>query len=237
MQAVPGLSIHVRFEGELNDFLPPERRHTEFTYSPGATDTIKHIVESLGVPHTEIARIEADGHVVPWSWQPTEGQHIHVFTHIVQTIPNGAQFVLDGHLGRLAGYLRMLGFDVWYDRFADDSVLASIAANERRVLLTRDVGLLKRREVEHGYWIRSHRPHDQLRDVVRRFDLTGQFVPFQRCIACNGCLQPVSKSEVEDLIPPYIRETKNEFSRCPECGKIYWRGTHYTKMVDFINAL
>jgi uncharacterized protein len=232
--SVPGLPIRVCVTGELNDFLPSDRKHVEFSYSPGATDTIKHIVESLGVPHTEVERIEADGVVVPWSWQPAGGERVDVFPHTVQ---HGSRFVLDGHLGRLAGYLRMLGFDVWYDRFADDVVLASVASAERRVLLTRDVGLLKRREVEYGYWIRSLQPREQVREVVRRFNLSGHFAPFQRCIACNGLLQPVPKTEVADLVPPYIRETKNEFSRCSECRKIYWRGTHYTRMLEFIDVL
>jgi uncharacterized protein with PIN domain len=237
MQAVPGLRIHVRFDGELNDFLPPERRNTEFEYLAGATDTVKHIVESLGVPHTEIERIQADGQVVPLSWQPVEGQHLHVLPHILQELPHGARFVLDGHLGRLAGYLRMLGFDVWYDRFADDVRLATIAKEEQRVLLTRDVGLLKRREVEQGYWIRGHQPPEQVREVVRRFGLMNQIVPFQRCIACNGDLRPVPKSEVAELVPPYIRETKDEFSRCLACAKIYWRGSHYLKMLAWIEDL
>ena len=234
MQAVPGLPIFVRFDGELNDFLPPDRKHAEFAYAPGATDTIKHIVESLGVPHTEVARFEADGSVVPGSWQPTGGERVLVFPHTVQ---DGLRFVLDGHLGRLAGYLRMLGFDVWYDPFADDVLLASIASREARVLLTRDVGLLKRREVEQGYWIRSHQPREQVREVVRRFALTRQFAPFHRCIACNGLLRSVPKAEIADLVPPYIKETKEEFSRCSECQKIYWRGTHYARMLEFINVL
>ncbi|HYP06313.1 MAG TPA: Mut7-C RNAse domain-containing protein, partial [Bryobacteraceae bacterium] len=150
---------------------------------------------------------------------------------------NSHRFVLDGHLGRLAAFLRMLGFDVWYDRFADDLLLASVASSEQRLLLTRDVALLKRREIEAGYWIRSHKPHDQLIEVTRRFALHSGFTPFKRCMDCNGLLQPVSKQEVVSIVPRYIRETKEDFSRCSACGKVFWRGTHYTRMRTLIAQL
>jgi uncharacterized protein with PIN domain len=238
IQGVRGLPIFIRFKDELNDFLPHDRRHIEFGYVPGVTDTVKHIVESLGVPHTEIGRIEADGEVVSWSYQPIGGQRIVVHPHDLQALPDaGPRFVLDGHLGRLTGYLRMLGFDVWYDRSADDTRLALIAGAEQRVLATRDVGLLKRREVKYGCWIRSHQPREQVREVVRRFGLWSQFAPFQRCIACNGRLRVAPKVEVEELVPPYIRATKDEFSRCTECGQIYWRGSHYLQMLQWIEEL
>jgi uncharacterized protein with PIN domain len=131
----------------------------------------------------------------------------------------------------------MLGFDVRYDRFADDARLASVSSAETRTLLTRDVGLLKRREIESGYCIRHHKPHDQLREVSSRFALHSRFAPFTRCMECNGILCPATKEEVSSLLPPHTRETKNEFSRCPDCHKIFWRGTHYERMLRLLESL
>lgn len=234
---MPGVNIYLQFGGELNDFLPPGRKHTQFEYMAGPTDSIKHIIESVGIPHTEVGRIHVCGESAPPSWQPSGGERVDVFPHSVPVNLVTDRFVLDGHLGRLAAYLRMLGFDVLYDRLADDALLASISAAERRVLLTRDVALLKRREVERGYWVRSYKPQDQLREITTRFKLNSAFAPFKRCMECNGLLQPAAKADVADSVPPYIRETKNEFSRCSECGKVYWRGSHYLRMLRLIAEL
>ena len=231
------MRVWFRFYGELNDFLTPARRNTEFEHVVGATDTIKHIIESLGVPHTEIDRVMVNRQICPSSEQLVDGDHICVFPHSEPVILEDPRFVLDGHLGRLAAYLRMLGFDTWYDRSADDARLAAVANKERRALLTRDVGLLKRREIEIGYCVRCDKPHDQLREVSSRFALHSRFTPFQRCMDCNGFLCPVSKAEVADLLPPHTRETKSEFSRCSDCGKVFWRGSHYARMVGWIAEL
>lgn len=147
------------------------------------------------------------------------------------------RFVIDGHLGRLAAYLRMLGFDSWYDRYADDPLLAAVSSSEQRLLLTRDVGLLKRREVNQGYCVRSDKSHDQLREIASRFALHPHFAPFSRCMDCNGNLCPAPKENIADLLPPHTRETKNEFSRCLNCAKIFWRGTHYARMLGWIEDL
>ena len=231
------VTLRVRFCGELNDFLKPARRDREFEYGAGASDTVKHIIESLGVPHPEIGRIEVNGQTVSWSSQTADGDAIAVFPHATPIILTDRRFVLDGHLGRLAAYMRMLGFDCWYERFADDDMLATIASKEARVLLTRDVGLLKRREIERAYCVRHDLPHDQLREVSRRFALHPHFRPFQRCMDCNGQLRAVSKDEVIDHLPPHTRETKNDFSRCLNCGKVYWRGSHHARMLEWIEEL
>lgn len=131
----------------------------------------------------------------------------------------------------------MLGFDTWYHRQADDPLLASVASHEQRCLLTRDVGLLKRREVEEGYCVRSDKPHDQLLEVSLRFALQPDSKPFTRCMECNGTLHSVPKEDVADLLPPHTRETKNEFSRCENCGKIFWRGSHHARMLGWIEDL
>ena len=166
-----------------------------------------------------------------------EDDRVALFPYGEPVLLKEYRFVVDGHLGRLAAYLRMLGFDTWYGRFADDPTLASVAAAEGRVLLTRDVGLLKRREIEVGYCVRSDKPHDQLREVTQRFALYPHVAPFSRCMECNGILQTVQKAEIADLLPAHTRETKAKFSRCPDCGKIFWRGSHHARMLGWIEEL
>jgi uncharacterized protein with PIN domain len=231
------LPVRFRFHGELNDFLPAERRDVEFETTAGATDTLKHQIESLGVPHTEVDRVTVNGHLRALSEQVATGDHIEVFPYEPPVQIENIRFVLDGHLGRLAAYLRMLGFDTWYERAADDPQLAAVASGEERVLLTRDVGLLKRRDVHFGYCVRSQKPQEQLREVARRFGLQPHFTPFQRCMDCNAPLDPVAKAEVSELLPPHTRETKTEFSRCRDCRKIFWRGTHHARMLGWIEDL
>jgi uncharacterized protein with PIN domain len=203
----------------------------------GPTDTIKHVVESMGVPHTEIGRISVNGETRPLSARLAPHDRVDVFPHTLPACMKTHRFVVDGHLGRLAAYLRMLGFDTWYERIADDARLAGISSSEARLLLTRDIGLLKRREIEEGYCVRSDRPREQLREICTRFALYSHIAPFERCMNCNARLNRVSKTEVDPLLPPHTRETKNEFSRCPDCGKIYWRGSHHARMLGWIEDL
>lgn len=226
-----------RFHGELNTFLSPALRDREFTHDPGPTDTLKHAIESLGVPHTEVARVEVDGRPAAGTETVPSGAAIDVWPYESPVPLSRAAFVLDGHLGRLAASLRMLGFDVWYDRYADDPQLARVSHEEDRLLLTRDVGLLKRKEVERGSFVRAHKPHDQLRDVIRRYGLSARIAPFTRCMDCNGVLESVGKTEVEHLLPPHTKATKNEFSRCTECGKVYWKGSHHAAMLNLIERI
>jgi uncharacterized protein with PIN domain len=234
---VIGIRVRFGFHGELNDFLPPAKRGVEFEHDAGITDTLKHVVESLGVPHTEIAQATVNERPVPLDSRLHAEDRVAVFPYGEPVSLAEFRFVLDGHLGRLAAYLRMLGFDTWYDRFADDALLASVAASERRVLLTRDVGLLKRREIGIGYCVRSDKPHDQLREVTRRFALYSRIMAFSRCMDCNGILRAVPKDEISDLLPPHTRETKNEFSRCSSCCKIFWRGSHHARMLSWVEQL
>jgi uncharacterized protein with PIN domain len=234
---VTGFLVWFRFHGELSDFLSPLWRDLPFKQLAGTTDTIKHVVESLGVPHTEVGYVTVNGKETPSSERFQEGDHVEVFPHVKPVLLAHPRFVLDGHLGRLAAYLRMLGFDTWYNRCVDDTQLAAVASGEERLLMTRDVGLLKRREVEQGYCVRSHKPHDQLREVSSRFALRSHFAPFCRCMDCNGPLCPVPKEAVADQLPPHTRETKNEFSRCGNCGKVFWRGSHYARMLGWIEEL
>jgi hypothetical protein len=230
-------TVRFRFHGELNDFLADTRRRRTFEHEVGVTDTLKHVIESLGVPHTEIGAVVVNDEPRPLSAKLQGGDAAEVYPHATPILIESLRFVVDGHLGRLAAYLRMLGFDTWYQPPADDVELADVASSENRLLLTRDAGLLKRRAVELGYFVRSDKPMMQLKELSARFALKNLSTPFTRCMACNGMLQGAPKAEVSDLLPPHTRATKSEFSRCLSCGKIYWRGTHYERMLGWLAAL
>jgi uncharacterized protein with PIN domain len=147
------------------------------------------------------------------------------------------RFVVDIHLGRLAAYLRMLGFDSLYDNEYEDETLANLSSSERRILLTKDRGLLKRSIVVHGYCVREVSPRLQLIEVLRRFDLFGSIAPFERCIRCNGGMEIVDKAEIVDLLPPKTSHYYDAFRRCQECGQVYWRGSHFQRMQRFIDHI
>jgi uncharacterized protein with PIN domain len=240
--------VFLRFYAELNDFLPPERRMVSFPWLFHVASRVRDVIESVGVPHTEVDLILVNGHSVDFSHVIEDGDRISVYpvfesmdiTPVLRLRPHPLRqprFVLDVHLGRLAGYLRMMGFDALYRNSYTDRELAGLSGSEDRILLTRDVGLLKRTAVTHGYFVRETSPRRQLREVLRRFDLTGLAAPFTRCIVCNGLLQPAEKETVKDALPPKILETQTGFLRCESCGRVYWKGSHYDRMQKLIASL
>ena len=147
------------------------------------------------------------------------------------------RFVLDVHLGRLARYLRLLGFDALYETDYEDEQIAIISRDESRIALTRDKGLLKRGAVTRGYWLRKTKPREQLEEVVRVLDLKGKFAPFTRCMECNGALEVVAREVVAERVPPKVRALYEEFGRCTGCDKVYWAGSHYDRMRALIVTL
>jgi hypothetical protein len=232
------LQAQFYFYAELNDFLPPQRRQVNFTYHLKERASIKDTIEALGIPHTEVDLIAVNGESVDFSYLVQEGDRIAVYPVSAskdldlrsQVRPSPllqAQFVLDVHLGKLATYLRLLGFDVWYRNDYGDEELAEISSRERRILLTQDRGLLKRSIVTYGYYVRSSDPQQQVGEVLRRFDLFEAIAPLRRCVRCNGLLELVSKAEISDRLPPLTQKYYNEFARCLSCDRIYWKGAHY----------
>jgi uncharacterized protein len=230
-----------RFYAELNDFLPAARRQVMFEHEFSGRVSVKDMIESLGVPHPEIDLILVNGVSVDFGYLVADGDSISIYPvfesldirpllHLRPEPLRDPRFLLDGHLGRLAAYLRLLGLDAVYRNDFTDEELASRSAGERRILLTRDRGLLKRSEVKRGYCVRSDSPRRQAREVVERFDLRRSVAPFRRCLSCNGLLQPVEKQAVRDRLPPGTRERFDEFHECVECGKIYWPGAHYDRL-------
>lgn len=236
-------SLTLRFFGELNDFLPPERRDQPVTIPYQGRAAIKDTIEALGVPHPEIAQIVANDTAAPLSYIAQAGDTIAVYplaqaeqhpAHLLLHPRPQPRFILDVHLGRLAEYLRWLGFDTLYRNDYDDPELARIAHDERRILLTRDLGLLKRGIVIYGSYVRATDPPQQVIEIVRRFNFFAAIAPFRRCSRCNGLLHRVAKAAIEDCLLPETRRHYEEFHRCASCGHIYWKGSHYERMQQFI---
>jgi uncharacterized protein len=238
----------LRFYAELNDFLPRERRFREFDNTFGVGTTVKDLIESTGVPHTEVELVLVNGESVDFSHSVRDGDRISVYPMFesFDILPalqlrgsplRRTNFVLDVHLGKLARYLRLLGFDTLYDPDQSDERLAEISAREHRILLTRDVGLLKRRIVSHGYYVRESDPRAQLAEVVARLDLARGVRPFTRCLNCNGDLEPVDKKDVFDRLEARTRRHFEEFWMCRECKNVYWKGSHYDKLLRLVESV
>ena len=140
--------------------------------------------------------------------------------------PREFRFIADAMLGRLARWLRFLGFDTLYFAHISDRKLISIALEQERLILTRDTGLVQRKAVREHVCIHENNPADQLVEVVNALQLK-DFSHFSRCVACNGLLTRIpDKAEVKDSVPEFVFLTKQVFSRCSECGKLYWEGSH-----------
>ncbi|WP_290648539.1 Mut7-C RNAse domain-containing protein [Aquisalimonas sp.] len=236
-----------RFYEELNDFLPPERRKTAFDCIFERRGSIKDMIEALGVPHPEVELILVNGESVGFDYLVRDGDRIAVYPvfesfdvseHLrVRRQPlRSVRFVLDTHLGTLARYLRLCGFDTLYRNDYEDAQLAEVSAKEGRILLTRDRALLKRRIITHGYCVRNDRPPRQLTEVANRFQLQGLVAPFTRCARCNGPLECVDKAEVKHALEPLTQRYYTVFRRCTECGHVYWRGGHVAHIEQLIQA-
>jgi uncharacterized protein with PIN domain/sulfur carrier protein ThiS len=238
-------SAFFRFYAELNDLLPAHRRFHTFAHPCDGQSTVKDMIESLGVPHTEVDLILVNGESVDFSRRVQHGDRVSVYpvfesidiSPVARVRPEPlrqTRFILDTHLGRLAAYLRALGFDTLYRNHCPDEDLARISRDEHRILLTRDVGLLKRSAVTHGHLMRETRPRLQLAEVVERFDLRRSVALFTRCLSCNALLRSVDKESIATRLPERARSLYQEFLTCPTCNRIYWKGSHYERMQRMI---
>lgn len=238
-----------RFYEELNDFLPQRERKKDISVSFKQRNSVKDMIESLGVPHTEIDLILANQDSVDFSYIVQGNDRISVYpvfesfdiSSLNRLRPEPlrrVRFVLDTHLGKLAKYIRMLGFDTLYNNQYKDSELAEIASSDgRRILLTRDVGLLKHKQINHGYFVRKTSPRKQIKEILDRFDLKNLIKPFKLCVNCNGLLNKIEKEKVRDRVPVDIFCQLDQYVICANCEQIYWKGSHYHRMLKFIDAL
>jgi uncharacterized protein with PIN domain len=230
-----------RFYEELNDFLAPARRRVSFSCACARAATAKHMIEALGVPHTEVELVLVNGESSGFGRILREGDRVAVYPKFetfdispllrVREQPmRRLRFVADAHLGGLARLLRMAGFDTLYDNNYHDSGIEAIAVNEGRVVLTRDRDLLKRRAVTHGCYIRALKSPEQLRELFDRLDLASSARPFTLCMHCNAPLRAIAKAEVSAQLPPAVRASRHEFQTCELCHRVYWKGSHWERM-------
>ncbi len=238
-------TIRLTFHGDLSFFLgskasPVDRQLSEKT-------SVKDVIEACGVPHTEVDLILVKGQAVDFAAiltqdvevdvYPVESQGITSFPENRLQVRNVRKFVADGHLGKLARDLRLLGVDVVYDPAAEDRQLVSISSTENRALLTRDRRLLMHAIVRHGYYLRSQDPLEQTLEVLRRFDLGSALAPFTRCLRCNAPLKPAEKDSVLNQLEPLTRIYYEQFRRCSGCGQVYWSGSHFENLQKRIEII
>ena len=237
-----------RFYAELNDHLPPEQRYRTVVKEFLVPASVKDLIESLDVPHSEVELVVVNGESVDFSRLIRDGDRVAVYpvfegmdvTPELRVRPEAlreTRFVLDVHLGRLAAYLRMLGFDSSYRSCATDPELVRESVEEKRILLTRDRGLLKHSAVTHGYWVRETDSRRQAAEIVARFDLARRMQPFTRCMACNTMLRRASQEEVRGRVPAGVLERSDEFQVCARCGRVFWKGSHHTRMCNWVEEL
>lgn len=235
----------IRFYGSLNDFLPRSKRNEWISYRFNGIPAVKDAIEALGVPHVEVAAIHVNGTSAVFYTPLHPGDRVEVYP--IESVRHSPQFplvrnesdppdkfVADVHLGALARLLRLLGFDTCHQTDYDDLEIALLAETQNRIALTRDINLLKQKRITWGYWLRSQHPREQLIEIITRFQLSHLFKPFTRCLACNGFFIPVSKDSVASKLPPDTVRYFNEFYQCTGCHRIYWKGSHYNRMLKII---
>ena len=235
----------MRFYAELNDFLPENRRQREFTHGFVGTPSVKDTIEAIGVPHTEVDVILLDGRSVDFAHLLHGGERVAVYpvferydvSQVTRLRPaplRKTRFIADVHLGALARKLRLLGFDTAWERNLDDETIIDTAARERRIILTRDKGILKDGNVTHGYWLRATDPDEQLDEVVIALHLATGIQPYVRCMECNGELEDLPRSKAAKSVPLQVFLVYRDFKRCRCCGRVYWRGSHLTRLDEVV---
>lgn len=245
----PGLLLELH--GDIPDLLNrvPERNKT-IIYPLSRRASIKDILESLGIPHTEVGKIILDKKEQRFEKIAENGEHyeIHPLSPALpptegtilrpEPFKSCCRFLVDINVGRLAGLLRMAGFDAENaNKESTTRAIAKKAVAEDRILLTRNKDLLKHRELVYARLVRNQDPDLQLREVISLYSLENLLQPFTRCISCNGLLADVKKEAIVDRLLPLTKKFFNRFRICSDCHKIYWQGSHHDRMTKKLEMI
>lgn len=236
------------FHGALNYFLPRKQKNKTVTYEFDWKASVKDMIEAIGPPHPEIELVTANGTSVSWDYIVQPNDDIQAYPDFdainlpdkVRLIPpyqGRPRFILDTHLGRLASYLRMMGFHTLYENDYADDVLAQVSHDEQRIVLTRDVGVLKRGIVVYGYFVRNTDPRLRLHEITERYHLAEYANPFSICTRCNGKIHAVNIADLPATVPQNVRETYDTFHQCEDCGQVYWAGSHHQRITSLIDEV
>lgn len=226
-----------RFDDELSFFLDGEFRGRTFAYDCARAATLKNAIEALGVPHTEVGAVSVNGEAATLQRIVREGDAVEVHSTRIEEMGTVPLFLADAHLGGLARFLRMLGFDTEHRNTLGDDEIRSVAEDEGRVVLTRDRELLKSRAIRRGCYVRALKPEAQLKEVVTRYGLARMARPFTLCLHCNLPLEAVGRASVAHRVPEKVLQLHQAFTHCPRCDRVYWPGSHYERMRDQLNRL
>lgn len=237
--------VEITFVQGLNFFLANKRRNKTFEVTVKGKSSVKDLIESLNIPHCEVDVIVANGECVDFEYIINNDDSIQVYPDFAQCdiksplclrprYESEPKFVIDVNLGKLARYLRMCGFDVLYRNDLEDDEIADISVAENRIVLTRDIGVLKTGRVAYGYFVRSDQPEEQIIEVMKYFKFKDYLKLFSRCLECNELLQHVDKQKIESLLPDKVKESISEYKYCSICNKPFWKGSHYDAMLNFI---
>jgi hypothetical protein len=243
---VKPFTVRLHLYGDLDFFLGSRTRGGKVERHLSEKTSVKDVIESCGIPHTEVDLILVNGKAVNFAYAVTGDAEIELYSPGTQSshfrekrLQANAitEFVADGHLGKMVRDLRLLGIDVAYDPAAEDRQLVEIASRHRRALLTRDRRLLMHAAVQLGYYLRSQNPLEQTIEVLRRFDLGSILSPFSRCLRCNALLEPAEKQKVIGQLEPLTKIYYDEFRRCSGCGQVYWSGSHFRKLQNRLEQI
>ena len=228
-------TVTIDADPSLHFLLPAAMRGRSVVVAGASTDTLGHLVESIGIPLTEVGDLLLDGEPASSAHRAAPGTlHVVAVARPQPTPTDPPRFLLDVHLGRLARHLRLLGLDAAWSSDAADPDLARRSSDEQRVLLTRDRRLLHRRAIAAGALVHGSQLMEQLTDVVDRF--APPLAPWTRCMACGTSLQPAASTDVAPELRPGTSRTYREFSRCPSCQRVYWRGAHSHRLEQVVAA-
>jgi uncharacterized protein with PIN domain len=237
--------LFIKFFGRLKNFLPRKLKNGITHYFIDRT-TVKDLIESFNVPHTEVDVIIVNGISVDFSYlidnndlikvyPPESKLHLKNLKRHYKRPKGKLKFICDVHLGSLARNLRKLGLDVLYDNSFSDEEITKISVREKRIILTKDIGLLKRKDLQFGYFVRNKEAHKQTLEILKVFPVKKYFDPFSRCLDCGTKLKRTSRKNAQSKLPDHSFDAGMRFYICTRCEKIYWQGSHFEKMSKQIN--